>query len=266
MATNAVTAEAIREIERLTKAAATVAVVAPGLEDSDRYLLVGPGGEREWIVPEPGPLDVKLATPAEVYRWAIEHPPEGAEGFKAPRRELYLSAGGLSLVLDADGDRRGLVSCSFAKTEQFAALAAAPAMDQLTFVRWLRRTMHGCLPADLLAMARSLRWQKTETATGSYDQNRADHSLGKSVELAAAGGGAIAVPEIVAATVPVLDVLADDPANHATIQCVVEVLHERKMFCVSPLPGELDRAMADALASIADARPKACPPLYLGSA
>ena len=231
---------AIREIERLTKAAhKTEIIAAQGAgEPAGVYYLVGPDGLAQKVVAGPSRHREKLATPAEMAAFIDAY--AGGEG----KGVTYFDEQAVVYVFDGE-DRRDFAVCELPKSPQYLKLAACAckAMGQADFVRLLRIDLRGCLAeSNLLPLVRQLKFTADRASEAAIQHGR--ESIGKQITAAVTGESAI--PEEVTLFVPVFE-------NHpfrARIQCAVEVMVLDQAFRLTPYPMEMRQAVDAALEDV----------------
>lgn len=245
-------AESIREIERLTTAAArTTFLQRPG-DPKHVVHMVGPYGLVEKQEVEPAPLAVTLATPAELAQYSTDQ----ADPLKA---HVFYGEDGIVLVLDKV-TRRDRVVCPLTKTGPLKFLEAASVqLPQKEFARTLRILLRDCLPGTgLLNLVRNIKWQSAGETAGAIAHGK--ESMGRSISAQVLGTDAF--PEEVTLTVR----LWENFDWRADVQCALEIFPHEQRFQLTPFPMQIATALEEGLAAIAvfleDAQ-KA--PIYLGN-
>ena len=260
---------AIREIRELARQQPFVAVHKPPAEPEGRYLIVKPSGEYEWRDARPSSVKIECADPSEVYSAAIRSGVLDLDvssydraGNEITALRVFLGESGLLCVMGwSDNFNSDQYRCPFKKSPPMLALERPQALEQDAFVRFLRIDLAGAIDKSILGLVRNVRWSKTETAGGSVDQMKQDHSLGRSVELQVTGADKL--PDATPVEIKVFDAEWAVPFR---IECALEVLHNDRKFRLTPFPGQLSAAIKKQIDLVAEACPEEIKPhLYRGS-
>lgn len=230
-------AEAIREIERLVKAAQTPTFV--GIHGFPAHKVAHiEGGKATIIDADPKPLAVAAATPAEFVRFVSDH--------QFPESETYYSPKGMVFVRDA-ATRRDRATCALPLTEPFRWLTekSSAAMDAKSFVRLLRVTLRECFSdADhaKLSAVRRLKWGTN--ATAEVEVSRGRESMSRAVVNDVEGIGGL--PDEFSLGVRVFENIPQS----VVIKCALEIDPSEQTIRLTPLPGELHDAIETALDAV----------------
>lgn len=254
MGSEALSAEAIREIERLVKAGAKTEFVRNKQEPEHVYWRVNPEGTAEVVEVEPPLWSRHFKRPDDVVA-AL------SEGSDFSRTTFYDET---AIQVVQDDDCRKLTTCPMEFSPQFQWLKtkSAGAFDQRAFVRLLRIDFRGCLDGapDLLGLVRNLKFTNAGQAVGNIQHGR--ESLGKSIESQVSGESSL--PEEIRVTVPIWknwNVRQD-------IACAIEIDSQSQTFRLTPYPNELDNALDRSLmalhAFLAGDKGSKRPPVFRG--
>lgn len=249
----ALSVDAIREIERLVKASQPPPFVSrPGDPPHAVHQWDNAGGVYEFTEVEPPPLAVQLDTPQSLIDFSNQYG-------DAEASVVYYGEDKITLVLDRE-NRRDRATCKLLKSPQFLwLLNNKQAMNQASFVRLLRIDLQGCLlhGSELLATVRNLKWSGNSDASGNLQH--AKESLGRAIEASVSGAGTI--PEEVTLQVPVFE----NFSFLVSIRCAVEVLVHEQQFRLTPYPLALRRGMDETMKALLEELEAQPSPCFLGS-
>lgn len=165
---------------------------------------------------------------------------------------VFFDADQVTLVLDGDGHRleRGVLklerSSVWHVVVELATKRAGQWFEHKQFLRLLRVDLAGTLPPGVLYdRVKRVAFDNGVTVQASVTKNKTE-SMGRSIMSHVTGEGEI--PEEVTLEAPVYST-PGETEKHA-IRCAVEVDPARGMFCLQPLPDEVSRVEALAVASI----------------
>ena len=151
-------------------------------------------------------------------------------------------------VFNEDEDRRNLSTVSLTRSEAFASLCKleeASKIAQQDLVLELRTTFaHSFGPDSFLPVVRKLKFSRS--TDGASDVQHGRESMGKQVTAEVSGVDG-AIPEEVTFTVPVYDQVE----FLASVRCAVHVDVVEAAFVVKPLGGEIEKALREANAHMA---------------
>lgn len=238
------TADAIKEIERLSQAANPVKFVRPDGFPKHVIMQIGPGETVTLIEIDAEPIDRWLTDPVEMVAFADAEATADKSAFFCDRSQIVL-------VIDKVKNR-DKARCHLSLTRPYDVLASmAPPnqpklLTQAEFIRLLRIDMRGCLPSDstFLSLVRALKFENGAIVTTSQKHGR--ESIGKTVLQSVTGDTEL--PEEIRLSVPVFDQLPSGVRSN--IDCAIEVLPSDGKFRLTPYPGEMVNAMNHALDSI----------------
>ncbi len=234
-------AEAIKEIERLVLASRRTEIVAdPG--NPKAYYIVRPDGITDSEEHSIGPHRETHQT-IESFNRFISEPPGG----KCPHSEVWVSPQDVSYVFN-NGDRRDRAIFPLKQSDQMKWMLAygGKPMRQSEIVRAIRivfRSWSRDCP-NLLTVLRQLKFTANGATEGSL--SHAEESLGRSLIAAVTGSGAI--PENVCIVFPFFSNLR----YTVTVDCAIEISPSEQTFAITPVPGELIRVENQALEEIFD--------------
>lgn len=239
----ALSAQAIKEIERLVLAGHTARTLTLEQEPAGRYAIVRPGGEIlvEWAEPEP--IADLMRSPESFVQYAkslaIREDPDDSTA------RIYFDGSRLVLIHDIDS-RRDRTVCDLIPSPQFSWLVngSKQTYRQADFIRLLRIDLQGALPAasNLLPLIRELKFNNNAAAQSNIQHGK--ESLGRQIE--AAVHGIDAIPEEVTLSVP----LWENFTCIVPIRCAVEILPHEQQFKLTPFPLELRKAVELGMGSI----------------
>lgn len=247
----ALTADAIKEIERLTLAGAKVQTIkVDGGRPDVQYFLDTHGGISSLGIDMPWHFE--LLSPAAFVGFVENWTKENA-GHENKAIMLY-DAEKLVFFPDED-DRQEQAVCELTPSQQWKWLTgnAAKPLPQDEMIRALRIDLRGCVgDAALLPTIRNLRFASESQAEIVHGRE----SMGRSVEINAAGAGVI--PEEVTLTMPIWE----NVEHIATVACAVEIRPETKKIALTPYPLEIASAVQLGIEHVAswlvkDSLPKA---------
>lgn len=224
---------AIREIERMAKAAMTP-VKLPVEDPTGRVHIAMPKGDIKVIDVPPEPFTHQLNSLQAFKEFAEK---EGGEDSR-----IFYSPTGITILMDY-GTRRDSAVLPFVATPTFAWLnkAGEKKYKQPEFVRLLRIDLKEALHPDskLLELVRHLKFQTVDTERGELRHNR--ESMGG--EINAMVEGATDLPEELQLSVK----LWNEVDLEAHIQCALEVHSQERSFSIVPFPNEIRRAIDGAM-------------------
>jgi len=254
MGSEALSEEAILQIERLVKASGKTEFVRLEQEPKHVYWRVNPDGTAE-----------KEYADSPLWNRFFKRPDDVAadlsEGSDYARTTFYDET---AIQVIRDEDSRVLSTCPMDFSPQFAWLKtkSGGAFDQKAFVRLLRIDFRGCLDAapDLLGLVRNLKFTNAGQAVGNIQHGR--ESLGKSIESQVSGESSI--PEEIRVSVPVWK----NWNVRESIMCAIEIESQTQQFRLTPYPNELDNALDRSLmalhAFLAGGEDSKRPPVFRG--
>lgn len=256
----ALTSEAINSIVELSNEARKTKLLKVEGEPAGHYYLVGPDGKASFHTAKPEWHNEQLDTPVEFLHFIRK--------YSDSESAVYISDD-VVVFIDDQADRRNKATCKLKLSPfyQFLAATGGKPLSQAEFVRALRISLAGCLPAGsgLLDLVRNLKWNTVTDATVDLQHSR--QSIARSI--IAEVKGIDQIPEEFTLTVPIFE-------NHRyshPILCAIEVTPSDEKFRLTPYPMQLRQALDAALAHIADllsgageeVDPKnALPPVYRG--
>ena len=150
-------------------------------------------------------------------------------------------------------------------------------MSQAELWRLLRVELAHCVPSDTVTAIEQVKIRKGND--GEAEVRAARQSVSARTLAEVSGVDSAALPQEVVVTVPVFEALrpeAADKLHPVHVQCAIEVNASAGQFYLTPLAGELSRAILDTLAEIREAFVKllkdandeptaAPPPVYIGA-
>ena len=206
----------------------------------------------------PAPRDHALGTLHDLLAFAEKHAsPEGSA--------IYFNPGYVRLVLDHDAHRVERATLALTPSDQWKTLKALEGgkpLDHKPFLRLLRIDLSGTMPPGVLYdRVKRVAFDNGSIVTADVSRNKAE-SMGRSITAKVSGEGEI--PEEVTLEVPVYST-PGETARYA-VRCSVEVDPGSGRFTLAPLPDELTRVQALALASIRERLAQGTKiPAYLGA-
>lgn len=237
-------AEAIAALVDLAgKAAAPQKVEQP----DPRKLVYSTGGGVQVVDLPPPPRNHKPGTLAEVIALANRFAEEGAKPVVWYDRDQVV------LVIDDDAHRLERARLALECSDVFARLIdlrqTKPWLDQKAALRLVRIELAGTLPP--VALLDRLRRVKIENGQAVTSQVRhGQESMGRQINAAVSGEGEL--PEAVTLDAPVSKTPGEADFRYP-LACSVEIQPDRlEFFRLLPLPDELERVAALALASIGE--------------
>lgn len=239
MSNEAITADAIREIERLTLASQRVQYIRPPGWPMRSLIQIGPGGIADTIHIEP-PLGAVLQTPEAFCDYAA------ATSEDAPENAIILfSETTLDYITDRHDPQSDQGQCDLIPTTEWTWLKSESSkpLTQAQFVRLMRITLRRCQPeGQLLQILRALKF--SASTDGGVEIRQGKESMGKSIRAEVSAD--MAIPEETTLTVRLWD------NHHAAlvIGCAIEVFPAEQYFKLTPFPGELARLVESGLASL----------------
>jgi hypothetical protein len=141
-----------------------------------------------------------------------------------------------------DAERRDFATLKLEYSKAFAALRklnTPSTFDQPAFVRLLKTDLAACVPGDLLAAVRSLKFIRNEE--GKSELKHGESSLGRSVESKITGAGAIPETFIVSTNV-YANALQDETREVAV---AIDIDMEAHQFCLSVIGDGLSNAVLE---------------------
>jgi len=236
-----ITAEAIKEIERLTRAAAHVEFSRPDDFPADKIVQCNPDGSAEIIDVPFNRHAITIDTPDEFARFVDDHKTEDSR--------VFYDENGLTFIFSLDGKRDHRAHCPMGFTDEFKWLKnrSDQAMGQPNFVRLLRIDLRRCLPdSALLSIVRNLNFNTGAQGAGNLQHGK--ESLGRSIT--AEVRGETAIPEEVGLAVP----LWTNFGFIAPVTCAIEIFPQQTppVFKLLPFPGQLDAAIDLGLQAVAE--------------
>jgi|SRR5579863_3284674 len=213
----------------------------------------GPGywmqhdGELKWQDRKPAPSDHKARSLETLTAFAMAL----ADHAEQPLPVVWYSRAGVVLLVD-DSTRRDRVTVELVYSRPLNCLAdcnaRAVVWSQKDFIRILRTTFADCLGScgEILRNVRTLQFNRSEVGNSSLQQGKA--SLGKKIESEVTGYDLI--PDYLTFQVPVFE----GGVIHllAGVRCALEVDPATATFQLIPLPGQIERAIAEAEDVIAE--------------
>lgn len=163
---------------------------------------------------------------------------------------VWISDEQIVLVPD-DSDRRDRITLKLVKSRAHDLLwhlLENPKLSQVDLIRLLRVHFVGAVkPAGLLAAVRQIRFRQTSSGDSSIQHG--NESLGRAIEIQVSGAGDI--PE----RVEVELALFANPGEReklVRVACDLEIVTAEQAFRLQPLPDELERVSAEAMADLHD--------------
>lgn len=146
---------------------------------------------------------------------------------------------GSVVAVTDDGQRLDSITLPLVRSEQFTALAALKpeGLDQRAMIRLLRHDLANCTDGTLLPLVRKVEFKSGSTSRA--DIERGHESLGRSVNAAVSISQDL--PDLVTVSVPVYK--TDGVGGRVPVACSLDVNLQTERFVLTPLPGELQRAM-----------------------
>lgn len=190
-----------------------------------------------------------------------------ADGYASEESLVFFDADQVTLVFDGDGHRleRGVLrlerSFAWQVLIDLASKRAGQWFEHKQFLRLLRVDLAGTLPPGVLYdRVKRVAFENGVTVQAAVSRNKQE-SLGRTITSQVSGEGDI--PEEVTLEAPVYSTTGE--TARYPIRCAVEVDAARGMFCLQPLPDEISRVEAIAVASIRDRLAASCKvPAFLG--
>ena len=253
MAESHISADAIKEIERLIKASITPQIVQmPGEPGRFRIFSAGTLGDEQTFRTAERHSESFLSVDA-LAEFLKDRSEQGGED-----QTVWIDGLRVKYVHDF-ADRRDHGEVELRRTEalQFLAENSARKFNQRDFLRLLRINLAGCLPADsgLLGLLRNLRFSGASEAVAAVQHGK--ESIDKQVRAAVSGESAL--PEIVLLT---LRLFTNGSHRRHTIVCALEVFPQEQLFAITPLPEELPAALENEYAEIGAMLKTYCPVYY----
>ena len=236
---DSITADAIREIERLTLAGQRIQYIRPPGWPMRSLIVTGPNGVADTIQIEP-PLGSVLATPEAFCDYAAN------TSDAAPENAIILfNETTLDYVADRSNPKADQAQCDLIPTAEWTWLKSESVkpMTQAQFVRVMRITLRRCQPeAQLLQILRALKF--SASTDGGVELRQGKESMGKSIRAEVYSD--LAIPEETTLNVRLWE------NHHAAFQigCAIEVFPAEQTFKLTPYPGELARLVESGLTSL----------------
>lgn len=228
----ALSREAILEIERLVKAAIKPQVMELPLEPAGHYAIVDANGEWTRRIAAPAPINLAFRTPDHLAAFVEAHNDE--------QWDVYISTGGIT-ACDRD-TRRERARCpfGFAATFQTIMKLGDQPFTQGQFLALLGSQLHGTHPGkEFVAKFRQFNWELNKKTGATIERGR--ESLSSEVKRNVYGEP----PESVTLATRVF---AHVPTPYQ-VECAIHLDLERNQISMMPLPNEvadaIDRAVAD---------------------
>lgn len=232
--------ELLKAISEQAVKANGVQTVTPPVGSKLDYGIVLPDGSFEWVDADPDPRQHKVYDVPSLVAFAEQM--KAAKDDEAGACVLWYSRTGAVLIVD-DTTRRDRVTLPLSASPQLTALAALEGdgngkLDQTALVKLLRVSLAGCWNLSQPNLAKNiskLKFKRTEDGYSEVTQGKA--SLGKS--LLAEMSGVDPIPEEVTFAVPVF---SGHPWT-ATVACDLQVIADEGKFALTPLAGEIEKAV-----------------------
>jgi hypothetical protein len=215
-------------------------------------------GEVETYEREPAPRDHKAGTLADLIKLADRFNDD------ADRPVVWYGKSEVVLVIDDSGHRLEKATLTLAPSAVFArvkALAAKPErFEHKPFLRLLRVDLAGTIaPAELYDRVKRVTFENGLTVRADVSRNKSE-SMGRDITSKVSGEGD--VPEEVVLMLPVYSTPGE--RERYALRCAVEVDPAEGSFRLTPMPDEIERVEALAVASIGQRLAVLVCPTYFG--
>ncbi len=238
-----ITADAIKEIERLTKEAARAEIIIPPGPPGEMVILQ-PDGKAQFEKLGIGWHNETLCDDSAFQSFVMNRTGGGTPTITNPQSEVWVSRERAVFIYD-NTDRRDRASLTFIVSEPFRWLqkSSSKSMSQSEIIRTLRVIFANCLPIDssLISSLRSLRFDSSASANASV--NHCNESLGRHIMNTVTGE--IEIPEVLSLQLQVFENAVKGMRFNVLV--ALEIIPSEQRFLLTPLPGELTRAMDGAV-------------------
>jgi hypothetical protein len=177
-----------------------------------------------------GPTLVRVPTPDALIDYVKKHLKDNGE--------IYVSENSATLIMDAVEYKGDQCDCVLKHSDQFKTLARwheePEAMGQAELIRILRTTFHGCVPASVVTLFRTLELKSINDL--KTHQGHGIESLGKS--MTAKVTGTAELPDDITFVVPIWE----NWRISREVRCVLDVDPRLMEFKLIPVASEIERA------------------------
>lgn len=241
---HAITAEAIKEVERLALKGALPTVTEPPFLPDGYVLVTEPGKEPNFRSVPNYPLQVTLGSVFDIWGFVAELP--DTNELRQPGAALFLSPGTDSeaVLLNPDGGR-AIVRAPMPVASQWEWLCEIDEqpLQQRDLIAGLNVKLRGCHDGkELVSKFRSLDWQLRQATGASLERGK--ESLGKSIKQEVTGD----LPEEIVVTVPVFS----DLTRRYKITLAVEINLGSQTIVLTAFADQLRQVYAGALSDLRD--------------
>lgn len=239
--------EAIDALTSIGRNEQPLKVINPRGEPDHVYLLVGPEGQREWMITEPKPRSHTATDLSAVTQFAKRF--QASKDLEPGPVIWYYRTAVVCLI--EDSERRDKVTLPLDYSPQMKVLRSlegpAKPMCQAEMVLMMRTTFRDSVEAcpEIIDILRSIKFQRNEDGESEIKQGK--KSIGN--RLTAEMTGSKALPEYVTLNVPIW---ANGFSAWRAVECALEAYPEEQAFRLIPMPLQIEMAIVDAEASLAD--------------
>ena len=230
------------QIERLTRDAIQPAVISAPGQPNNAYYLINKSGVAELITPAPKGHSIVMESPAALLELVNRNIKDQFTAMPSP--VVFVNPRTVVLYTDINA-RRDSAGCALVESEPLMWLkeSSARPYSQADIVRILRIIFRGCAASDgVLSLIRNLKFDCNTSGEAEVQHGR--ESMGRQIN--ASVRGIDAIPEELVLSVPAYR----NYGYRASITCAIEISVLEKQFRITPYPGELDRAISEAVGFI----------------